>query len=63
MSTDVVNFRAQNIKSFENLEKNSLDLYAAVKSLYLQKRENLVRNAKSSDGLYGGKEDDWKDIK
>jgi len=63
VSTDLVNFRAQNIKSFENLEKNSLDLYAAVKSLYLQKRENLVRNAKSSDGLYGGKEDDWKDIK
>jgi len=63
MSTDVVNLRAQNIKSFENLEKNSLDLYAAFKSLYLQKRENLVRNTKSSDGLYGGKEDDWKDIK
>jgi len=63
MSTDVVNFRSQNIKSFENLEKNSLDLYVAVKSLYLQKRENLVRNARSSDGLYGGKDDDWKDIK
>jgi len=63
MSTDVVNFRAQNIKSFENLEKNSLDLYAVVKSLYLQKRENLVKNSKSPDGLYGGKEDDWKDIK
>jgi len=63
MSTDVVNLRAQNIKSFENLEKNSLDLYAAVKSLYLQKRENLMRNTKLSDGLYGGKEDDWKDIK
>jgi len=63
MSADVVNLRAQNIKSFENLERNSLDLYSAVKSLYLQRRENLVRNVKSSDSLYGGKEDDWKDIK
>ena len=33
-------FRADNIESIENLEKNSLDFYASVKSLYTQDREN-----------------------
>ena len=39
-----IDFRANNIESFNNLEKNSLDFYASVKSLYLQDRENKIQN-------------------
>lgn len=53
---DTVDFRAQNLNNFDNLEKNSIDLYASVKSLYLQRRESLIGN-KSSE------KDEWKDFK
>ncbi len=45
--TDGVNFRAKNYDSIENLEKNSLDFYASVKSLYLQDRQQKILNAKT----------------
>ena len=51
-----VDFRSRNIKNFEDLEKNSVDLYSTVKSLYLQRRENLINNGSTSD-------DEWKDFK
>jgi ABC-type transporter lipoprotein component MlaA len=44
--TEITNFRSQNIKSSENLEKNSLDLYSAYKSLYLQRRETPLKTLK-----------------
>jgi phospholipid-binding lipoprotein MlaA len=53
---DTVDFRAQNLDSFESLEKNSLDLYASIRSLYLQRREALIDNSTSA-------KDDWKDFK
>ena len=53
---DRVDFRSQNIRTFEDLEKNSVDLYATVRSLYLQRRENLISNNSTS-------EDEWKDFK
>ena len=53
---DVIDFRAQNLKSFENLEKNSLDLYASIKSLYLQRREALIGNSSK-------RKDEWQDFK
>ncbi|MDB9746945.1 VacJ family lipoprotein [Candidatus Pelagibacter sp.] len=34
-----IDFRAKNYDSIENLEKNSIDFYASVKSLYLQDRQ------------------------
>ena len=34
-----VDFRAKNDKNFENLKKNSIDFYAATKSLYLQNKK------------------------
>ena len=61
--TEITNFRSQNIKSSENLEKNSLDLYSAYKSLYLQRRENLVKNVKRSESQYGASDDEWKKIR
>ena len=35
--TDAVDFRSKNIESIESLQNNSIDFYASVKSLYLQK--------------------------
>ena len=40
-----VDFRAKNYDSIENLEKNSLDFYASVKSLYLQDRQQKILNS------------------
>ena len=53
---DNVDFRAKNLKNFESLEKNSIDLYSTVRSLYLQKRENLISNS-------SGSEEEWKNFK
>lgn len=53
---DKTNWRAENIKTLEDLEKNSVDLYSSVKSLYLQRRDYLTNN-----GLKN--EDEWKDFK
>lgn len=39
-----VDFRAKNFDALENLEKNSLDFYASVKSLYLQDRQQKILN-------------------
>ena len=57
-----IDFRSKTIDSFENLEKNSLDFYASVKSLYLQDREKKISNNKNSatiDILYEG---EWEEI-
>ena len=39
-----IDFRAKNIETLDNLEKNSVDFYASVRSLYLQDRENKIKN-------------------
>ena len=51
-STTAVDFRADNDANFESIEKNSIDLYASFKSLYLQDRENKIENSSESN-------DDW----
>ena len=58
-----IDFRANNIESFDNLEKNSLDFYASVKSLYLQDRENKIKNNQRGniDVIYSD-EEDWEEI-
>ena len=43
--TGAIDFRADNDRNFESLEKNSLDLYSSLKSIYLQDRENKVKNS------------------
>ena len=58
--TSGVDFRAKNYDSIENLQKNSLDFYASVKSLYLQDRQQKILNTKrvidtQNDG-------DWEEI-
>ena len=51
-STTAVDFRADNDANFKSIEKNSIDLYASFKSLYLQDRENKIENSSESN-------DDW----
>ena len=48
-----VDFRADNETSFDSLEKNSLDLYASFKSLYLQSRENKIKNSSEVESEWG----------
>ena len=56
-----VDFRAKNIDSIDNLEKNSMDFYASVKSLYLQDRQQKIENRKNGtlEIIYDG---DWEEI-
>jgi phospholipid-binding lipoprotein MlaA len=44
-----IDFRAENMTNINSLEKNSLDIYAAYKSLYLQSREKKISNTFSSE--------------
>jgi len=44
-SLSAVNFRASNDTNFKSLEKNSIDLYSSMKSIYLQDRENKIKNS------------------
>ena len=60
VGTSGVDFRAKNIESFENLEKNSMDFYASVKSLYLQDRKKKISN--SEDITETLDDSDWEDI-
>ena len=59
-STGAVDFRAKNIEAFDSIEKNSIDLYASVKSLYLQDRNKKISNSKSSTETQN--DDDWEEI-
>jgi len=59
-ATAGIDFRAKNIESFENLEQNSMDFYASVRSLYLQDRKQKILNSeKVTDTMDDG---DWEEI-
>ena len=53
--TTAIDFRANNDVNFNNLEKNSIDLYSSLKSIYLQDRENKIRNSIED-------QDDWGNL-
>jgi len=58
--TGGVDFRAKNFNSIENLQKNSIDFYASVKSLYLQDRQQkILKSEKIVDTQNDG---DWEEI-
>ena len=52
-ATDAVDFRADNDKNIESLEKNSIDLYSSLKSIYLQDRENKIKNSIEDNDEWG----------
>ena len=58
--TGAVDFRAKNIESFDSLEKTSIDLYASLKSLYLQDRNKKILNAKTA--VETQDDSDWEEI-
>ncbi len=51
-----VDFRGDNMTNFNSLEKNSIDLYASMKSIYLQDRESKINNSSDPSN------DDWGSI-
>tara|TARA_B100000965_G_C19574936_1_gene750906 strand:- start:446 stop:1234 length:789 start_codon:yes stop_codon:yes gene_type:complete len=55
-----VDFRAKNYESIENLQKNSIDFYASVKSLYLQDRQQKILNSKKIVDTQN--DSDWEEI-
>tara|TARA_B100001057_G_C22830240_1_gene943110 strand:+ start:926 stop:1714 length:789 start_codon:yes stop_codon:yes gene_type:complete len=59
-ATGGVDFRAKNFDSIENLEKNSIDFYASVKSLYLQDRQQKILNTKKIINTQN--DSDWEEI-
>ena len=55
-----IDFRAKNIDSLNNLEKNSMDFYASVRSLYLQDRQKKIQNSNSITETQN--DSDWEEI-
>ena len=55
-----VNFRAKNYDSIQNLQKNSIDFYASVKSLYLQDRQQKILNTKTVVDTQN--DSDWEEL-
>ena len=58
-----IDFRSDNLESLENLETNSIDFYATLRSLYLQDRENKIKNNQRGrvEIIYKD-EEDWEEI-
>ncbi len=63
MALEGINFRSENIDSLNNIEKNSIDFYASLRSLYLQDRENKIKNNQrgSVEVIYKN-EEDWEEL-
>ena len=51
--TGAIDFRADNDQNLQSLEKNSLDLYSSYKSIYLQDRENKIKNSIEDEDEWG----------
>tara|TARA_B100000965_G_scaffold307311_1_gene266230 strand:- start:1228 stop:2016 length:789 start_codon:yes stop_codon:yes gene_type:complete len=58
--TSGIDFRAKNYDAIENLEKNSIDFYASVKSLYLQDRQQKILNTNKL--IETQNDGDWEEI-
>jgi phospholipid-binding lipoprotein MlaA len=58
-----IDFRSDNLESLDNLEKNSIDFYASLRSLYTQDRENKIKNnLRGNVKILYKDEDDWEEI-
>ena len=54
-----VDFRAKNLEAY-SLEQSSLDLYASVRSLYLQDRKKKIQNLDEVTETLS--DDDWEEV-
>tara|TARA_B100000963_G_C22607027_1_gene663051 strand:+ start:972 stop:1670 length:699 start_codon:yes stop_codon:yes gene_type:complete len=48
-----IDFRADNNQNIESLKKNTIDLYSSLKSIYLQDRENKIKNSIQNEDEWG----------
>ena len=55
-----VDFRAKNLESLDSLENSSIDLYASIRSLYLQDRQRKIMNLDETTETMI--DDDWDEI-
>jgi len=55
-----VDFRAKNLESLDSLENTSIDLYASIRSLYLQDRQRKIKNLDVATETMI--DDDWEEI-
>ena len=55
-----IDFRAKNYNEIENLNKNSVDFYSSVKSLYLQDRQQKILNTNKI--IETQNDSDWEEI-
>ena len=55
-----VDFRAKNLEAFDSLENTSIDLYASIRSLYLQDRQRKIENIDQATETMS--DDDWEEI-
>ena len=55
-SAEAVDFRGDNMNNFDSLEKNSIDLYSSMKSIYLQDRAKKIKNSSEPS------EDSWGNL-
>ena len=51
-----VDFRGDNVKNFDSLEKNSIDLYSSMKSIFLQDRKKKINNSSDIE------DEDWGNL-
>jgi phospholipid-binding lipoprotein MlaA len=58
--TSGVDFRAKNLDAIDNLEENSMDFYASVKSLYLQDRQQKILNSQKTTKTQD--DSDWDEV-
>ena len=58
--TGGIDYRAKNIDSLESIEKNSIDFYASIRSLYLQDRQQKILNSKKVTDTMN--DSDWEEI-
>ena len=59
-ATSGIDFRAKNIETFENLENNSIDFYASIRSLYLQDRQKKIGNSNNLNETQN--DNDWEEV-
>ncbi len=55
-----IDFRAKNLESLDSLENTSIDLYASIRSLYLQDRQRKIKNLDEATETMS--DDDWNEI-
>ena len=58
-----MDFRANNLETLDNLEKNSMDFYASIRSIYLQDRQRKIKNTNATiDIIYEDDSGDWEEV-